>query len=65
MRKRVTEDLHGRQQQDRAEEEKGPREPGDEFCAQIDEDPTQDQRTCHADQEHPLLKLSGHGEGGE
>ena len=52
-------------EQHRAEEEERPRERGDELGTEGDEDAAQHERPGDADEQHPLLQLARHREGGE
>ena len=51
--------------EERGEDVQHPREVLDEGGAGRDEDPAEDERTQHAEEEHPVLILAGDGERGE
>ena len=64
-RQGVAAHLDGRDEQDRAEEQERPRERGDQLGAEGDEHPAQHERAGDADEQHPLLQLARHREGGQ
>ena len=65
VRQGVATDLDRGREQDRAEEQEGPREAGDHLRAEGDEDAAEHERAADADEQHPLAQLTRDGEGRE